>query len=62
MSALERVEMMLEAIQAVRLRANREQASGDPQSYKTAMEDLLALECSLVYEAQQLVDSIKNAA
>ena len=62
MKALKRVETMLRAIAACKKRARKEAKAGNFLEYKTAMEEVLALECLLVCEAQQLVDLLRKAA
>lgn len=62
MEPLERVEIMLEAINAMKVKAYAELKDNNPKEYVKAMEALLLLECSLVFEAQQLVDSIKKVS
>jgi hypothetical protein len=59
---LERIELVLEAIRASKQRALAASKLGDFTAYKTAMEDVVYLETTLVGEAEMLVAEIKKAA
>lgn len=62
MTNLERVQLVLEAINSVKSRAKEAASQGDLGTYRTLMGDLTALECSLVIEAQALVDENNKIA
>jgi hypothetical protein len=62
MNITERIEMVLEAIKGSKARAQAARAKGELKDYAIAMEDVIALEATLVGEAEILVDEIKKAA
>lgn len=62
MSPAERVQMMLDCISNVKLKAKEAARQGDFCAYKMLMEDLLALECSLVSETEALMEALSKVS
>jgi hypothetical protein len=62
MQAIDRVQLVLEAIESVKKRLNEAKANGDLSAYRKLGGDLLYLETTLVPETEALVREIKKIA
>ena len=62
MTILERIRMILEAIKGSKDRARTAAHNGELMVYRRSMEDVIALEATLVGEVESLMDDIDKAA